>query len=229
MGAPYGQYMLEDVLNGRLDAKMYVFLNTWQLSASERRKLLAATRGAVRVWCYAPGYFDGYKASMSAMGKLTGFKLRKVSLSKAWAEPTVVGKSLGLEQPFGVPKALAPLFAVTASATDDVLATYPDGSAAVAMRHTSNGTSLFVGVPALTSDLLRMAARKAGVHLFTETDCNVYANGPFLALHACQDGLVTINTAKVGPIRDVMGEQAIGRGPILSLEMTRGQTRVLRY
>jgi beta-galactosidase len=44
-------------------------------------------------------------------------------------------------------------------------------------------------------ELLRLAARKAGVHLYTQTDCNVYANGPIVALHASHDGPIIVNTA----------------------------------
>ncbi len=32
-GAPYGQYLLDDVLAGKVHAKLYVFLNAWSLSA----------------------------------------------------------------------------------------------------------------------------------------------------------------------------------------------------
>ena len=228
-GAPYGQYLLDDVLGSRVRAKLYVFLNAWQLSADQRKKLLAATRGSTRVWCYAPGYFDEYRPSLTAMRELTGFDLRPVSPDKAWAEPTAVGKGIGLAQAFGVQKAIKPLFAAHDVAGSETLATYPDGSVAVAMRQTDGGASVFVGAPGLTSELVRTVARKAGVHLFTQSDCNVYANGAFLALHACQDGPVKIDTGRPGPIRDVLIEQAIGRGPVVTLPLRRGQTRVLRY
>ena len=228
-GAPYGQYLLDDVVDGRVNAKLYVFLNAWQLSPSQRKALITATQGKARVWCYVPGYLDDYRASTTAMRELTGFKLRQVSPTKAWAEPTDAGKGLGLRQAFGVQNPIKPTFAATDAEADETLATYADGSAAVAMRRANDGASLFVGVPALTSELLRIAARQAGVHLFTRTDCNVYANGPFVVVHACQDGPVEIDTAKAGPIRDVMADQVIGNGPRLTLPLRRGQTRVLRY
>jgi beta-galactosidase len=85
-----------------------------------------------------------------------------------------------------------------------------------------------VGVPGLTSDLLRIAARKAGVHLFTETDCNVYANGPIIALHAAQDGSVTLDTGRRGDIYNALTGDVLGQGPRIALPMTKGDTRVLR-
>ncbi len=229
MGAPYGQYLLDDVLAGRVKAKLHVFLNAWSLSAAERAKLLKATRGSAKIWCYAPGWFDGDQPSPEAMKQLTGFELKPVSPANATATPTDCGKALGLEKSFGGKQPVKPLFAAADAKPDEILAAYPDGSAAVALRRTPNGPSLFVGPPGLTSDLLRLMARKAGVHLFTTTDCNVYANGPFVALHASQDGPLELNTGKRGGIVDVLTGAPVGRGPKLTLPLKRGDTRVLRY
>lgn len=229
MGAPYGQYLLDDVVRDRVQAKLYVFLNAWQLSSAQRKALQTNTRGAARIWCYAPGLHDGIRTAPAAMQELTGFKLVPASPAQAWATPTVLGKQLGLQTAFGVKEAISPLFAAADATAAETLATYPDGTAAVALRETSSGWSLFVGAPGLTSDLLRLAARKAGVHLFTQVDCNVYANGPIVALHAAQDGPVTLDTGRPGAIHDALTEALVGNGPEITLPMNQGDTRVLRY
>ena len=136
MGAPYGQYLLDDVVRGRVHAKLYVFLNAWQLSAAQRQALRRHTRGTCRVWCYAPGWHDGDKTSPEAMQELTGFRLVPVSPAKALATPTDLGKQLGLQTPFGVDAPVKPLFAAADASPAEILATYPDGSAAVALRQT---------------------------------------------------------------------------------------------
>ncbi len=228
LGAPCGQYLLDDVLAGRVNAKLFVFLNAWSLTAAERGRLLLATRGATRVWCYAPGMFDGEQASTAALRELTGFELKPVTPAKAWATPTEAGRKLGLNRAWGLERAVKPLFAAIASG-DEVLATYSDGSAAVAMRKSSSGASIFVGVPGVTSELLRCAARTGGVHLFSETDCNVYANGSFLALHGSVDGAVNLNTGRSGELLDMLTGKSIGLGPKFSLPLRRGETRVLKY
>jgi hypothetical protein len=110
-----------------------------------------------------------------------------------------------------------------------VLATYRDGSAAVALRRTPGGISLFVGTPGLSSELLRLAARASGVHLFTETDCNVYASGPFVALHASQDGPLVLDVGRSATVHDVLSGATVGTGPKLTLSLKRGDTRVLRF
>ena len=239
MGAPYGQYLLDDVLEGRVQAKLYVFLNAWALTTGERVKLAQATRDAACLWCYAPGYFDttfrsaepfpSARASLAAMRELTGLELVLAASPKARATPTEAGQRLGLRQSFGVDSAPNPFFAVTPGRGDEVLAAYPDGAAAVVWRRSPNGISVFAGAPGLTSELLRAVARAAGVHLFTETDCNVYASGPFVALHASQAGGMKINLGQSGPVSDVLTGKEIGAGPTLSLPFQRGETRILRW
>jgi hypothetical protein len=133
-----------------------------------------------------------------------------------------------LQSSFGVDAPVTPVFAAADATRAEALATYPDGSAAVALRKTRHGWSLFVGAPGLTSDLLRIAARKAGVHLYTQADCNVYANGPILALHAAQDGPITLDTGRKGLIHDAFTDQIVADGPRLTLPLKKGDTRVFR-
>ncbi len=227
MGAPYGQYLLDDVTAGKVPAKMYVFLTAWCLSPAQRRQLLTATGGHLRIWCYAPGYFDGDHFSPSAMRELTGFRLEKVAPGRAWAEPTAAGKRAGIGAGFGLKRPIRPLLAAADATADETLAAYPDGSAAIALRQTAGGPSLFVGVPGLSSELLRWAARRAGVHLFTHVDCNVYANGPYLAIHAAQDGPLDLDTGQPGAVCDLLSGERLGQGPRLVLPAKLGDSRVL--
>ncbi|GAB4136900.1 MAG: hypothetical protein Kow0040_23210 [Thermogutta sp.] len=229
MGTPYGQYLLDDVAAGRVKAKMYVFLTLWCLTPEQKRALLDTTKGTMRIWCYAPGYQEPNRiAPPEAMQELTGFRLQATEQPQAWAVPTKVGKRLGLQQEFGTQQALRPLFAPVDAKPEETLFVYPDGTPAVALRQTGGGYSLFVGPPGLTSELLRLAARQAGVHLYTSTDCNVYANGPFVVLHAASDGPVEIDTRRQSPLTDMLTGENLGVGPKISLELRRGVTRVLR-
>ncbi len=227
-GAPYGQYLMDDVAAGRVEAEVYVMLATWALSPQQRTDLLRATRGAAKVWCYAPGYHDGYSTSLPAMRELTGFELAPITLEKALAEPTEAGRALGLTRGLGVDGPVTPLFAATDATAAETLATYPDGSAAIALRQTPDGPSLFVGPPGLTSELLRLIAGQAGVHLYTQTDCNVYQNGPYVALHTCEAGPLEVNTGAAEPVVDMLTGETISRGPVVSLETQMGESYVWR-
>ncbi len=228
MGAPYGQYLLDDAARGRVHAKLYVFANAWLLTAAQRAALRRATSGAAAVWCYAPGWLDSDRKSTEAMRELTGFRVRPISQTDAWATPTAQGRRLGLTKPFGVHARPRPLFAVVDARPEEALATYADGSVAVALRRGSGGASLFVGAPGVTPELLRIAVHAAGAHLFTSRDCCVYANGPFVALHAVSDGPVQVNVGRNAPVFDALTGQSLGRGPILSVSIQKGQNRILR-
>lgn len=227
-GAPYGQYLIDDVIAGKVDAKLYVVLDAWSLTPERRAGLRRATRGKGVVWCYAPGWFDGDEPSTPSMRELTGFDLRESLAAKAWAEPTDAGRSLGLTRAFGVDRQVRPTFAATDAKAAEILARYPDGSTAVALREAAgSGFSLFAGPPGLTSELVRLAARKAGAHLYTEVDCNVYANGPFVVLHASQDGRVSLRLPQGrSEIVDALDGKPLA-SPIL--ELRRGDTRILRF
>jgi len=231
-GAPYGQYLLDDVIAGKVDARLYVVLNAWSLTADQRAGLLRATRGKGVVWCHAPGWFDGDEPSTRAMRELTGFDLQPIDSVKAWAAPTSIGESSGLSRAFGVDGPVRPLFAAADAGEGETLARYPDGSAAVVARDASDGEgfSMFVGAPGLTSELVRTAAEKSGAHLYSRVDCNVYANGPFVVLHASQDGPVTLRfPAGRGEVIDALTGEPAGRGTAATFNLTRGETRILRF
>ncbi|NLH99325.1 MAG: hypothetical protein GX446_07510 [Chthonomonadales bacterium] len=228
MGAPYGQYLQDDVLAGRVKARMYVFHSAWRMSAEDRQKLLRATKGAACVWLYAPGAFDEDGPSPEAMRQLTGFALRSVEPSRGMATPTPVGTALGLTGPIGVDLPVRPLFAAADARPEETLATYEDGSAAIAMRRTGTEWSLFVGVPGLTPELLRVVADKAGVHLYARDNAAVWANGPFVAVQATRDGPVAVRLRSRATVTDAITGERIGAGPSLTLDMRKGDIRVLR-
>jgi len=46
---------------------------------------------------------------------------------------------------------------------------------------------------------------------------------------AAQDGPLTIDTGRRGPVTDVLSGARLGFGPTLGFTVTRGETRVLRY
>jgi len=227
-GAPYGQYLLDDMLIGRVPARLRVFLAVWSLDASRRRALAQAVATGTNVWCYASGWITPDGPDLQAMQELTGFRFRLPDGIQALARPTSVGRRMGLSRPIGVRKVVKPLFAVADARPEEVLAVWENGDPAVVLRRREGRIDCFVGPPALTTDLLRVLAQTAGVHLFTDRDCNVYANGPFVALHAPAEGEYTVDVGVPGPVRDAINGTVLGHGPRLTLRLDAGRTLVLR-
>ncbi len=226
VGAPYGQYLLDDVVNGKVKAKMYVFAAAWRLDSKQRAALLKATKGSVCIWAYAPGYFDGLSPSIQSMKQLTGFAVKKIELPQSYAIPA--SKELKGSMFYVRPEKMSPTFAVTDAKQPEIQAKYPNGSVAVTVRKREGGVSVFWGTPGWNRLLLRKLAASAGIHLYAQQDCVVYANGDVLAVHSVKDGKVQIDTGRKDPVFDLLTGAKLGVGPKITLTMDYSQTRVLK-
>jgi hypothetical protein len=227
-GAPYGQYLLDDVLVDRVPAKLQVFLSAWALTPEKRAALTRRrSSGSVRVWCYAPGYLYPDRADIAGIKEVTGFEAKAANVATAEATPTAAGKRLGLVAPWGPKQAIRPLFSVTASA-DETLATYSDGAPAVALRRSEKGIDVFLGVPQLTHELIRALAKVTGVHLFTEGKATVWAAEGYISLQAHETGPLVVNTGRPGKVTDALDGRILGDGPEVTLTLKKGEVRVIK-
>ena len=230
MGTPFGQYLLDDVLAGRVDAKLYVFLNAWVLTADERAALRKVLHGKTALWCYAPGYHDGETPSLNAMRELTGQELvRFAGPQPPEAAATKAGLTAGLlPEASGVDKPIAPLFHAGGIPAGRVLARYASREAAITWTEDNGGISIFCGVPRLTPELLRWAAKRAGAHVLTDDDCVLYTNGPFVVLHGTREGPIRINVGAPAQVIDALTGARLGTGPVMTVPLGFGQTAILR-
>jgi hypothetical protein len=133
-----------------------------------------------------------------------------------------------MDAPWGQQTRIRPLFTVVPTNSDRILATYCDGSPAVVSRRSEDGTDVFSGVPAWTSQLARALAKTAGVHLYTTTDANVWAAEGYLAVHTMSDGPLLLNTGENVPVIDALTDADLGKGPNISLDVSAGEARVLK-
>lgn len=247
MGAPFGQYLLGDVLAHNVPARLQVFLSAWSLSTEQRRALTANRPAAVtRLWCWAPGWLYPDRQDVAGIAEVTGFRARPIALPSAEVTPTPEGRRHGLLAPFGPKAPIQPLFAVDAR-PDEAWATYADGTVAVAARRRApggvsnepavgnrsaggaDGWDVFVGTPRLTPELLRAAGKLAGVHLFTESNVPVWAAEGHVAIQAHAAGPIAVDIGQPVPVHDALNGQTLGQGPRVLLPFNQGEVRVLRY
>ncbi len=229
-GTPYGQMMLQDVLSGTVDAPLQIFLSAWALTPQERHRL-ADTRppGVTRVWCYAPGYILPEKTDIPAMQQVSGFRHRPIELNTAVATPTDRGHQLGLTNPWGPDQPVRPLFSVFAR-PEEVLATYSDGSPAVAMRERDDrGIDVFIGPPQITPEWVRALARLTDVHLYADDDASVWASKNYISVHAVQDPPLPFNSGVDQLVRDAITGKRISSVPKFTWALPAGDTRLLTW
>lgn len=228
-GAPYGQYLLGDVIGGKVPARLQIFLSAWAMSPAERVALAAKrSPSTTRVWCYAPGFVYPNRCDVAGIKEVTGFDVGAVNVATAEVTPSELGKKLGLTTGWGPKAKIQPLFSVS-PAQGDILATYADGSAAVVVKRSPNGIDVFVGVPQMTPELVRALARIADVHVFTEGKATVWAAERYISLQAHETGPLVINTGVSGPVVDALDGKPAGMGPKVTMSLKQGETRVLKY
>lgn len=226
-GAPFAQYLLDDIIGGRAKAKLNIFLAAWHLSADERASLKEAVRGSANIWCWAPGYFDGGRPSPEAVANLTDFKVKVMPVdTKVSLKASAAGLSAGLPQAYGQAKPVWPLLSPQPQAGDSILAHFEDGSPAVVLRTSPKGISLFSATTELPTPLIRHVARLAGVHVYCDTDANIFANGPLLAIHAATDGPIKIDLGRERKVRDIVSGERFPVSREIRPSLKKGHTAV---
>ena len=230
LGAAFGQYLLEDLLNGKIRSRLLVMLNPWVLDEAKRARLKQAVDGRFVVWMHAPGIMDPEKGvDLAASKALTGYELFRVANSEKIVKATATarGRELGLPENWSVMSGTPLLMAVKPADGDEVLATWPDGSAAVVMR----ADSIYCGTPRCPWELARLAARRAGIHLYTDTDCVFYTDGVNMVLHGTKNGVVTLSLPRKAVVYDVLTGKAVTAEAVdkLQVPLKFAETRILRY
>ena len=225
-GASFGQYLLDDLLDGKVASPVVLLSNAWVLDDAQRNRLKTALAGKFAIWHTAAGIVDPERgASLNEAEALTGFRMELLGEgddAPGKVEITPAGKAYGLSSW----KVTAPekmLFRVIPAEGDEILATWPDGSAAVVLRD----HALFCATPELPRELLRLACRKGGAHLWTDEMCILYTDGRYLAVHATQDGVVTLHFPQPRRIRDLVTDEVMLTAPVTffrTRELRRGET-----
>lgn len=235
-GAPYGQYLLSDVLKKPLDAKLQIFQSAWymtpeKLAAIEAQR--AAKPGVTRVWCWAPGYLTPGGKDVGGIEKLTGFKGKALAPTTGDATATAEGRRRGLPEHIATDgtKPFLDLFGVEASDAE-TWARFENGTPAIAARkNASGGYEVFLGTPACPVDLVRALEDLAGVHRYVKDGHAAIwaAEGRLSAMADEQGGKVTFDVGVAGTVTDYFTGKKVSDGPVFTLDMAPGETRLFEF
>jgi hypothetical protein len=132
----------------------------------------------------------------------------------------------GVADAFGTETMLDPLWAVAERPGVQVLGRYADGSAAAAIA--ADGKRAYLGALHVPAQLLRKLLKRAGVHLYNDTDDVILADREFLGIAATSAGTKTLNLPEARTVVDALtGETLSQRTNRLDLTMQLGETRLL--
>lgn len=229
-GTTFGQYYLDDFVEGKVPGKVVVFQNTWALDDNQRRNITQHLKGRFAIWCCLPGMIDLDAKTVAATNvtALTGYELAPMNDIVPWWEvkATPDGLALGLPKSWstGTNNSPAPVHSIVTKPGDRVLATWPNGTAAVVLRK----DSLFTATPRVSEDLLKVACRAVGAWIYTDSPCAFFQRDGFVLLHGTQDGPITLNFPTSRNWSDLMtGEKLSEKSPSLTIDLKRGETRIL--
>ena len=244
-GASYGQYLLEDVVERPLEARLQVHLATWAPTA-ETAARLAADRAKrpdlTRVWCWKPGLLTDCGSDLKAVERLTGFCVRFAATTSTVATVTVTGRSAGLPERIEVTKDFyanavgqpcEELLAVETTPDDIVWATWEDGSAAVVLRRNPGGSgwSVFYGPTFIPWQAAATLVKAAGIHSYLscpDGNAALYATDDLVVFQQHEKGRREIVFPEKVEILDVRANARLPKARSFAFDLEKGDVKILR-
>lgn len=195
-GAPVDWWMAEDL--SRPDMKRYraVYFHNATFMDDNHRKALETLKsdGRALIFIGYPGYMSEGKSSAEAASKVCGIKL-KLSDTRDAARLTIKDYNIPCMRELPAMTVLGSGAVISPRLIPDdpgaqIIATWPDGLPAAAVKKQKGWTSYYFPVPPNNAWLFRGIFRDAGCHLYSNNVCRdiVYANKSLLAVHSCHYG-----------------------------------------
>ena len=139
----------------------------------------------------------------------------------------LVGEPVPTALSYGLPGSLAPIFQVIPSDVE-VLGTDEQGNPTLVRKHLEGRTSIFSAAPNMPAGLLRLFARQAGVHLYSESGDRIYANRAFVAVASDAGGRRGIRLPQPADVYELPERNLIsGNTDQLVLDVPAGGVRLL--
>ncbi len=254
-GAPYDTYLLADLCTLPVpDYRFYVFLSPIVVDAAQAAALHErfARNGATAVWTVWPGLIRDGRTDPAHISELIGMRVEE----RATAAPALVTvcehalmpqqlwhSVYGYDPDHDPRRAYVADPVVIANApraqhvfSPQLIVTDPDahqlgvaraGGTGLALKQQPGWLSVFSSAPAVPRGILRVLARRAGVHIYCDQDAAVYANARFVALHTSVCGPHTLTLPATRTVVDALDGAVLGRGRQLTLASEQHQTHLL--
>ncbi|MFO7976065.1 MAG: beta-galactosidase [Candidatus Hydrogenedentota bacterium] len=229
MGAPFSQYLLSDLVAGRVPAhKAYIFIGCFRLSGAQREAIAEAVAGKTAIWMYGSGFLED-RPDTQHIAELVGMPVREVEggvparITPDTGAPLCAGLP---DTPFGVQATLAPLWSIEESGGIEVLGHFPNGAAGAAAKDGENGLTVYIGTMRAPAKLLRNILAASGVHVYLDSDDVLVSDGEFLSVTASTAGTKTVRLPERSVVQRILPEAArLGSVGRFAEEFAQGETR----
>ena len=178
-GFAYGVTTLETLLAGGPNAKVFIFVNCYEVNGQKREVLLKRIRrpGVTSFWFYAPGLISDRGFSDEAMSSLTGLTLQAEYKPLPLAAKETSGRNLPCKL------VESPRVRCTDPAAEKKAVYVSTQETAVARKKLADGSvAVFSGLPILRSDTWADLLAQAGCHRYAKQGNFIRAKGDLLML-----------------------------------------------
>jgi hypothetical protein len=222
--------------------RVYYFPNLFKIDAARRRLLeeKVLRNGHVVVWGPGTGISDGTKIGPEAAAAVTGFAFdmlavndHRRTLLADIAHPLT--KGLSPATVLGGPLAYGPVLLPTdGHVLGHAWTKLGRNLAGLAVKERpaadgSTWTSVFSSTPGLPAGFWRNAARRAGAHVWCESDDILLADSQLVAIHAAAAGPRTILLPRASDVVDLISGEPVGQGlREIEVELAAPETRLFR-
>ena len=235
-GVPFDTFLAEDLslVFSRPwsdNYRLVCFPDALRLTEAQRRAVRerVARNGRTLLWVYGAGLMteDGWSAD--AMAEATGIHVRLIERRQnLLLETTMTGTWIG----YGPAGEVGPILVADDPAAEVLgwLAYVRHGPFPGLVTKAMEGwTSVWSAIPPLPAALLRVLARRAGVHVYSEVGDQVLRDSDLLAVHACSDGQRRISLPSAHRVLDAFTSALVADcAESFLVDLRRGDTGVWR-
>ncbi|MBE6903879.1 MAG: hypothetical protein E7480_04660 [Ruminococcaceae bacterium] len=226
-GVTFGLYETSVAVSDYVDAKLYIFLNPWDISDKEAENIKKniIDKGKTVLWVNGFG-----RQSAEKIKELTGMNIKHKDETEtlctvlATSEHPIIDELSGKIQIFNDETA-NPYFYVE----DDTAVTLGkydlNGLVSFAAKETNGYKSVFYGGTLLTESIVRAVAKYAGANIFIDTNDTLTGNHNFISVHAATAGEKTIKLPMKTDVYDYYEEKWYSGVESINVSMEKGQTK----
>ena len=220
-GIPFAHYLASDI-DKLTDYKLLVVANSIAPSAELRQKIdKMKGDGRIIVFLNNAGSIVDGQFDASAMQSFTGIKA-SFDPKNAIAKGNVIymdvkGFCDGLaKKGFGNPNYIQNPALIPDDPEATIVAVYPDGRPAIAVRQYDNWTAVYCAQSQLSPQFIHNLAKLAGIHQYIDTPDVVWANQSMLAVCVDKPGPRTIKLPRPAKVTELYSNKVISAEPVTS-------------